>query len=101
MKLLLLFSLLNLYLTNEEIDDNEDLLIPPPDDEASMAHPLAKVIIEDSYCMDGSKAAAYIFHGSSDDLILYFYSGGICVEDSTKFKKFGDFVYIDSCENRK
>lgn len=66
-----------------------------------MAHPLTKTFIENSFCMDESKAAAYMFHGSSDDLILYFYSGGICVEDSSKFKKFGDYVYIDSCEARK
>lgn len=50
--------------------------------------------------MDGTQAAAYVYEGSTDDLIMYFYSGGICVEDSTKFLKYGDYVYIDNCTHR-
>jgi hypothetical protein len=59
------------------------------------------MFLDDSKCMDGSPAAAYTYNGSSEDLILYFYSGGICIEDASKFKKFGDFAYIEDCAHRK
>ncbi|CAD8068989.1 unnamed protein product [Paramecium primaurelia] len=95
-------SLIYLLAAQEEQESIEDdeFLKPPPDDEGSFAHPLHRTYLQDSYCMDGTQAAAYVYEGSTDDLIMYFYSGGICVEDSTKFLKYGDYVYIDNCTHR-
>jgi len=50
--------------------------------------------------MDGSPAVYYFHKGTTDDLILYFYSGGFCIEDASEFKELGEFSYIDNCENR-
>ncbi|CAD8166978.1 unnamed protein product [Paramecium octaurelia] len=84
----------------EEFIEDDEILKPPPEEENQFAHPLHRTYLKDSYCMDGTKAAAYVYEGSSDDLIMYFYSGGICVQDSTKFLKYGDYAYIDNCTHR-
>ncbi|CAD8091985.1 unnamed protein product [Paramecium sonneborni] len=94
-------SLVYLLVAQEEnIDDDDEFLQPPPDDEGSFAHPLHRTYLQDSYCMDGTQAAGYVYEGSTDDLIMYFYSGGICINDNSKFLKYGDYVYIDNCTYR-
>ncbi|KAM3132683.1 hypothetical protein pb186bvf_015228 [Paramecium bursaria] len=79
---------------NDKSDSDEDDVVIHPMDRVFVNH-------KDAKCLDGSQSAFYYHEGDSDVLIIYFYMGGICIEDASKFQQYGDHAYIESCEYRK